>query len=75
MFFAMEFKKPSTLVAEAEFRLAECERRIGRQREIVSRLQHAGADVEEAQKLLSLLVDAHRGQELQLKRLRSDMSG
>ena len=71
----MEWKKPSTLVAEAEFRLTECEKRIRKQRQIISRLQRAGADTEQARRFLSLLVDAHRGQELQLKRLRSDPKG
>jgi hypothetical protein len=37
------------------------------------RLQRAGANAEQAHKLLALLVDAQRGQEMQLKRLRSDL--
>ena len=69
----MEWEKPSTLVAEAELRLIECEKRIKRQRQIILRLERAGADTEEARKLLSHLVDAHKGQELQLKRLRNGL--
>jgi DNA-nicking Smr family endonuclease len=69
----MEWKELSTLIAEAEFRLTECEKRIRRQREIVSRLELGGAGTEQARKLLSHLVDACRGQQLQLKRLQSDL--
>jgi uncharacterized protein involved in exopolysaccharide biosynthesis len=69
----MESKKLSTLIAEAEFRLSECEKRITRQREVVSRLEHVGASTEQARKLLSHLVDACRGQQSQLKRLQRDL--
>ena len=69
----MEWKKPSTLVAEAELRLIECEKRIKRQRQIILRLERTGADTKEARKLLSHLIDAHKGQESQLKRLRSGL--
>jgi hypothetical protein len=68
----MASKKLSTLIAEAEFRLSECEKRITRQREVVSRLGHVGG-TEQARKLLSHLVDACRGQQLQLKRLQRDL--
>jgi hypothetical protein len=69
----MERKELSTLIAEAEFRLTDCEKRITRQREIVSRLEHVGEGIEPARKLLTHLVDACRGQQLQLKRLRHEL--
>jgi hypothetical protein len=53
--FLMEWKEISTLIAEAEFRLTECEKRNRRQREIVSRLELGGAGTEQARKLLSHL--------------------
>jgi hypothetical protein len=39
----MEWKKPSTLVAEVELRLIECEKRIKSRRQIIFRLGRTGS--------------------------------
>ncbi|MGN6749422.1 MAG: hypothetical protein ACTHJS_12590 [Xanthobacteraceae bacterium] len=71
----MNWTESSPLIAEAELRLAEGEKRIRKQRAIVARLERAGADTEQARKLLSHLIDAQQGQKLQLGRLRSGVRG
>jgi len=62
-------------IAEAELRLVEGEQRIRKQRAIVARLARTGADAEQAHTLLLHLIDAQRGQKLQLDRLRSGLTG
>jgi hypothetical protein len=66
----MEWKKTSELIAEAELRLIEGEKRIRAQRRTVFRLEHVGGDAEQARKLVSHLIDLQQAQKLQLERLR-----
>jgi hypothetical protein len=68
----MDWIKPSEIISEAEFRLAEGELRIKKQRQIVRLLERIGADTEQAQKLLSYMLDAQQGQKMQVKRLRTE---
>ena len=62
-------------MAEAELRVIEAEKRIERQRAIVTRLERMDADTEQARKLLSCLVDAQQEQQRQLERLRGRIDG
>ena len=71
----MVLKESSALIAEAELRLVEGEKRIRKQRAIVTRLSRIGADTEQARELLSQLIDAQHGQKLQLDRYRSGLTG
>jgi hypothetical protein len=70
----MQRKAPSTLIAEAELRLSEGEKRIRKQRAIVVRLERARADTAQARLLLSHLIDAQREQNRQVERLRGGLS-
>jgi hypothetical protein len=70
----MQRKAPSTLIAEAELRLSEGEKRIRKQRAIVARLERARVSTAQARLLLSHLMDAQCEQSRQVERLRNGLT-